>query len=198
MLVVGARGMGRVKGLLLGSVSRGVLDGACCPVGVVRGDPVADTGSIVVGVDGSSTAKSCAAVGGRRGVVRQRPLIALHALARHLRRSRVSRTAHGRDGSLRRVLLREGDRAASTGPACARRVEPRLVQAFAGSALVAESAAASLLVVGVRGHRSPAGRVLGSVSDHVAQRAQCPVVVIPLEDESASSPRAAPCATPNG
>ena len=182
LLVVGARGTGRVKGLLLGSVSRGVLVGACCPVGVVRGDPVADTGPIVVGVDGSSTARAALRWAVDEARSRQCPLIALHAW-------HVTYAGHGypephtdaMDSSAESVLRREI--AAVDGYGLCAPVEPRLVQAFAGSALVAESAAASLLVVGVRGHRSLAGRVLGSVSDHVAQRAQCPVVVIPLEDE---------------
>ena len=44
--------------------------------------------------------------------------------------------------------------------------------------LVAAAQGADLLVVGSRGHVALPGRLLGSVSEHVAARAPCPVVVV--------------------
>jgi nucleotide-binding universal stress UspA family protein len=44
--------------------------------------------------------------------------------------------------------------------------------------LVAAARGADLLVVGSRGHLALPGRLLGSVSEHVAARAPCPVVVV--------------------
>ena len=44
--------------------------------------------------------------------------------------------------------------------------------------LVAAAQGADLLVVGSRGHVALPGRLLGSVSEHVAARASCPVVVV--------------------
>jgi len=55
---------------------------------------------------------------------------------------------------------------------------PRAKEGNAAEVLIAESAAADLLVVGTRGHGGFAGLVLGSVSQHVAAYAQCPVTVV--------------------
>jgi nucleotide-binding universal stress UspA family protein len=56
--------------------------------------------------------------------------------------------------------------------------QPRVKEGNAAEILIAESTAADLLVVGTRGHGGFAGLVLGSVSQHVAAYAQCPVTVV--------------------
>jgi nucleotide-binding universal stress UspA family protein len=57
-------------------------------------------------------------------------------------------------------------------------VEQRLVEGDAGDALVAESGAAELVVVGSHGRSGLKAALLGSVSRHVATHADCPVVVV--------------------
>jgi nucleotide-binding universal stress UspA family protein len=57
-------------------------------------------------------------------------------------------------------------------------IEQRLVEGTAGAVLVEQSREADLLVVGSRGHGGFAQLLLGSVSQHCAQHAACPVVIV--------------------
>lgn len=63
VIVLGWRGHGAVRRLLMGSVSRGVVRGSTCAVLVVRRSQHVRT--LVVGVDGSDTAKRALALVGR-------------------------------------------------------------------------------------------------------------------------------------
>jgi nucleotide-binding universal stress UspA family protein len=57
-------------------------------------------------------------------------------------------------------------------------IERVVAEGHAAPQLIDASAAADLLVVGCRGHGGFAGMLLGSVSQHVAAHAQCPVVIV--------------------
>ena len=60
----------------------------------------------------------------------------------------------------------------------ARTVTGTATRGHPAEVLVAAAQGADLLVVGSRGHMALPGRLLGSVSEHVAARASCPVVVV--------------------
>ena len=60
----------------------------------------------------------------------------------------------------------------------ASRVTQAVTRGHPAEVLVAAAQGADLLVVGSRGHVALPGRLLGSVSEHVAARASCPVVVV--------------------
>ncbi len=57
-------------------------------------------------------------------------------------------------------------------------VNAQVKQGRPAKVLIEDSAEADLLVVGQRGHGGFAGLVLGSVSQHAAAYAKCPVVVV--------------------
>ena len=57
-------------------------------------------------------------------------------------------------------------------------LEITVVEGHPAPTLVGLSARADLLVVGSRGHGAFAGMLLGSVSEHCASHASCPVVVV--------------------
>lgn len=66
----------------------------------------------------------------------------------------------------------------AAGPVCPVTIEGRVVEGYAPSVLVDESAQADLLVVGSRGHGTFANALIGSVSQNCAHHAKCPVVIV--------------------
>ena len=57
-------------------------------------------------------------------------------------------------------------------------IHTSVVEGYAAPVLIKEAERADLLVVGSRGHGAFAGMLLGSVSEHCAAHAKCPVVVV--------------------
>jgi nucleotide-binding universal stress UspA family protein len=180
LLVVGARGMGGFRGLLLGSVSRQVLHRATCPVAVVRDDASRVGAPVVVGVDGSGASQRALQWAIDHARARQLPVVAVHAW--HLPYVGgdfatpwidPDDLATGADRFLREQLARV-DTTGLVAP-----VECRAIPDRAGAALVEASSLASLVVVGSRGHGQLTNAILGSVSDQVAHHATSPVIVVP-------------------
>jgi nucleotide-binding universal stress UspA family protein len=184
VLVVGARGLGGFRGLLLGSVSQQCLHHATCPVAIVRegqhdfGVPIA---RIVVGIDGSETAFQAFQWAVDAGRLHQASVEVVHAWGFFLGVGEPF-------GAVMFDTAPLADAARRTLDAVVESVDTSGLPAPVTRTLSSESAAASILhaadgadlvVVGSRGLGGFKGLVLGSVSHHVAHHAMCPVVVVP-------------------
>lgn len=176
LIVVGARGLGGFKGLLLGSVSQRILELAPCPVVVIRLDASYDEhGEIVVGVDGSDismralrwAADEARATGAAVRIVHawQWPMFAEIAVP-----EMYEALAEGAE-----ALCAE-----AAGDPCldGLTVEVDVVNGGAPRALLAHDGKASMIVVADRGRGAVRRTLLGSTSRQVAQHATSPVVVV--------------------
>ena len=180
LVVVGARGVGGFRGLLLGSVSRWILHHATCPVTVVRGEAADLNGPVVVGVNGSDHsvralqwAAEFAAEAGRRLVVVWAWQVAIVGGPFYP----VAVDFEGAANEAVDALHRAVESAHLVGV----EVEERAIEGQPAAQLlaVADDARASLVVVGARGATGITGALLGSVSDQVVHHANIPVVVVP-------------------
>ena len=180
LLVVGARGMGGFRGLLLGSVSRQVLHGAHCPIAVIR-DAASRAGEpVIVGVDGSEPSQRALQWAVDHAAAHRLRLVAMHAwrlpftmTGPLLSYPDPAELAVGAERFLHEQLAKV-DTTGLVAP-----VEHRAVDGRAASALIEASALASVVVVGSRGHGQLTNTILGSVSDQVSHHATSPVVVVP-------------------
>jgi nucleotide-binding universal stress UspA family protein len=187
LLVLGPRGRGALRELVLGSVSQACLHHARCPVAVVRPSGSAHPSPranqrIVAGIDGSEASARALRWALHEARGRGATVEALHAW--HLPHSasfaRATFDPRAFEDSARHLLDRLVDGAAAEAPDVP--VERALVSASAADALLRAAETADLVVTGRRGVGGFRGLLLGSVSHQVAYHAPCPVVVVPAED----------------
>ncbi|HVQ89717.1 MAG TPA: universal stress protein [Mycobacteriales bacterium] len=177
--VVGSRGSGMFRGLLLGSTSQQVATHATCPVVVVheRPAPGASTAApVTVGLDWCGH-EPLLALAFDYADRHHRSLVAVHAY-------RITEPPQrpGRPGEPS-VLPRAAEEMLADATAPWQQKYPDvpvhrqvLTQAPA-TALIQESARSALIVVGPRGHGGFAGLLLGSVSQHVLRHGRCPIAI---------------------
>ena len=179
MVVVGSRGHGRTGDLLIGSVSQHLARHATCPVAVVRPAHTAGSRRIVVGIDGSKTSSEALEYACRRAERTGESVTAIHAWHEHAPSTDVWSSEPRAIGSLphRQVLLAESVAGVRTDhPDIV--LEQEAVPVAPVRCLIDASRNASLLVVGSHGLGFFGGLLLGSVSQGVLHRAECPVVVV--------------------
>jgi nucleotide-binding universal stress UspA family protein len=187
LLVVGSRGRGGFKCLLLGSVSRKCVHRARCPVVVVaRPAPGSDAfineraesaNRIVVGIDGSPSSIAALGWAAKQAEVTGASLEVLMTwewlsgygwspIDPEFDQERVCQTAL----SEHLKPVRDAHPGIS--------IQAAAIEGHPAPLLVKASEGADLLVVGSRGHGEFIGVLLGSVSEHCVTNAHCPVVVL--------------------
>lgn len=199
LLVVGARGLGGFRGLLLGSVSEHCLHHAPCAVAIVRADgrpartapaapdelvkePGAPVERIVVGVDGSTTAQRALRWAYEEARLRRAAVDVVHAWhVSYLATDRYLASTGNEWDWLEAAGRKTLDAAVDDVDPSALPESPgrELVYGSAASAIIERARDADLVVVGARGFGGFAGLLLGSVSQQVARHADVPVVVVP-------------------
>lgn len=163
LIVLGARGLGRIRGFLLGSVSLDVVRGAPCPVLVCKGIP-RDLGTVTAALDGSKHAREALDWFARLPLaspLRLRLVAVVDDLRHSKLKTELGAVAHGL-----RPRFAHVDVAVTTGEPAAEIVRN------------AERHGSDLLVVGARGVGAAARVLLGSVSESILRLARSPVLVV--------------------
>jgi nucleotide-binding universal stress UspA family protein len=190
MLVVGARGLGPVRRLLLGSVSLHCVRHALCPTVIVRDRPLerdAPSRPVVVGVDGSPESATALHWAAEHARVRELPLRVVHAWSlAQTQPDRVDDLFHvteQRDRS-RREIERMLDAVVAADQRSSTVIS--LLDGNPVEVLLEAAEDAGLLVVGSRGEGGIARLLLGSTSAACLQHAVCDVAVVPQLNGNAS------------
>lgn len=182
MVVVGSRGMGGFRGLLVGSVGVQVASNASCPAVVVRKAPSATAAKVVVGVDGSELSLAALDFAFDMADRRGWSVVAVHAW--EIPSYDVLASPSGPPPIDLEELAASEERAFAESLVGLReqhpgvKVEQHIVKAPSVKAILDASDDAALIVMGTRGRGEFLGAVLGSVSQGVLHRAKVPVAVI--------------------
>lgn len=185
LLVVGTRGRGGFRGLLLGSVSQQCAAHSPAPVAVIPEDATvgAEHGDVVVGVDGSPGSRAALCFALREAACRDAKLRVVNAwqfnallAPADYRYAAINQKTFTDDS--RELVHRAIDDAVATTGVAPKEIDPVTTCQPPVQALLDRCAPSDLLVVGTRGRGGFTGLLLGSVSQHCLHHARGAVTVV--------------------
>jgi nucleotide-binding universal stress UspA family protein len=166
MVVVGSRGRGQLRTLLLGSVSIALVRLAHCPVVVIRPGKVGTVrNGILVGVDASPESRPVLEFAYREAALRDLPLLVLDCVRNVEDEERLA---------LAEVMAGMSEKYPEVG------VTTKLAPGPPQEILVQLGSRMDLIVVGAHQDGRIAQTLFGSVSVAVVENAACPVAVVPV------------------
>ena len=182
-MVLGARGLSAARGVFMGSVSVQVAAHAHCPVVIVHDTPAQSVAGapVVVGLDGSEVSSTAIAYAFEQASSRRVGLTVVHAWWM----DNIEDTAAAAIWTVDwQTFAKEEQALVAESLAGWEEKYPDVpvrrhsVRGLPVEALIRQSKNACLVVVGTRGRGGFGGLLLGSVSQGVLHRAQCPVVIV--------------------
>ena len=181
MIVLGTRGLGAVRGALLGSVTAALATHSRCPVVVVpSGDTPPDDGPVVVGVDGTTNSEPAIEAAFTEASLRGVPLVAVHAwsdvdfdtLPAAVENLPWEALGTSEEASLAESLAGWRERFPDVD------VHKVVVRDRAVDQLLERSRPAQLVVVGSHGRGGFRGMLLGSTSRSLLHRIDRPLMIV--------------------
>lgn len=186
-VVIGSRGNGPLRSLLLGSTSSAVVQAALCPVVVVAPEVAGFRHGVVVGADGTPGSVPVIEYAFRAASLMRCPLTVMHAywdVAAGLTHGRRVSPDEGGVEDLRALLAESVAGIREKFPDV--EVVTELSRGLVDECLEDAGATAELVVVG-RHQRGALSRLLSrTVTAAVLEHARCPVAVVPEPDPDAS------------
>jgi nucleotide-binding universal stress UspA family protein len=194
LMVVGSHGTSGWRLVLLGSTAIQCMHHAPCPIAVVRladaddheeeqgsdRKSLRDSGPIVVGVDGSVSSVAALRWAVMEAIIRKTSIEVVHCWQVPLMYLANGYVTPDLD-QLRKSATTAVERAiaqATDGLTNLPGITTKVWEAPAGEALIAESKAAQIVVVGTRGHGGFVGLLIGSIATQVVTHSLCPTVIV--------------------
>jgi nucleotide-binding universal stress UspA family protein len=186
LIVMGSRGLGRIRRALMGSVSDSVVRHAHCPVMVVREGAAVFPSTILLATDGSEEARlaatTAADVAERTGselhVVHVGEVRPVYHPERHGYLARYEELQE----QAQRLLKEQVEQVKAAGSEVAE-AHLRMGRADEEIVVLGQEIGAGLIITGSRGLGGIRRALMGSIPDSVVRHAHCPVMVVRPDKE---------------